>query len=988
MTATAPIVELNPGDELHGFTVEAVTVLPEIRCTAIRASHARSGARVLHLAAHDKENLLALAFRTPPPDDTGLPHILEHTVLCGSKTYPVKDPFVELLKTSLATFLNAMTYPDKTVYPCASMNKNDFFNLAGVYCDAVFHPLITEKHFKQEGHHFEFAEPGNTDSALTLKGIVYNEMKGAYSDLDGTIDRELCKSICPDNAYGRDSGGDPERIPDLTYEQFVEFHRKYYHPSNALIFLYGDIPTQEHFQFLDTKYLSAFDAIDIDTTIDEQPRWVDPIRRTQPYPLGANEDEAGKAAVALTWLAGDVTDPVESLSMSLLEYYLIGNAASPLRKALIDSQLGEELTDSGYANYQRDTFFTVGLKGTEPDRAQAIEDLVFTTVGGIVEAGLDKEKIEAAFHRLEIASREIGGRYPLQLMDRVYRSWLYDADPLHLLQLGKHLSALRQRYEQEERFFEKQLQQYILDNRHYSALTFIPDKGLAARKAADFAERMNKVKETLSTEKRRQIDTEAAELQAMQNAPNPPEALATLPRLTREDVSPEPVELPTVTKDVAGRPFLHTDTFAGGISYLRIAIDLSGLDDELVDYVALYTQALSKMGAGGADYSVMAEREAACTGGIHASASAGGHVDNPHRVHPQFVVTFKALDSRLDEALGVLEDRLLRCDLNDHDRLADIVRQTRVQMKSHLVPSGNRYAQAYAERHLSRNASLNERLSGITQIRFVESIAADLENNRQPLADKLAAVRDFLHARNRVTLSFVGPQNSGRIVSERINRMLGEMREEAVPMESSDWTPDTAREGIATPADVAFVARAMPAVDIQNPAAPALLLLSMQLSYGYLWNEIRVKGGAYGAHARYSPLDAQWCFSSYRDPFVAQTLSAYDRALDYIVNDMDLSAPALEQAIIGTVKTLDQPIRPGMAVSKALALHLSGSTPELRKSFRERLLSLTADDVRSAAERVLRPGMEASPVCVVSSREKLEEANPLLGNEPLEICDL
>ncbi|MBN2711756.1 MAG: insulinase family protein, partial [Planctomycetes bacterium] len=373
-----PQTNLSVGDELHGFRVEKITPLEELRVLAIEARHPKSGARFLHLYTEDEESLFSAAFRTPPPDDTGLPHILEHTVLCGSKRYPVKDPFVELLKTSLATFLNAMTYPDKTVYPCASMNEKDFFNLAGVYCDAVFHPLITEKHFKQEGHHYEFAEPGNTGSPLIIKGIVYNEMKGAYSDLDGIIDRNLTRSICPDNAYGKDSGGDPEIIPELTYEQFTNFHARYYHPSNALLFVHGNIPTEKHMKFLDDEYLSKFDAISIDTSIDEQPRWSEPVRATIPYPVGPEDTAEKKTAITVNFLTNDLTDPIKSLSMGILDYYLLGNAASPLRKALIDSKLGEELTDSGYANYQRDTFFTVGLKGTESEKEDEIVEIVFS----------------------------------------------------------------------------------------------------------------------------------------------------------------------------------------------------------------------------------------------------------------------------------------------------------------------------------------------------------------------------------------------------------------------------------------------------------------------------------------------------------------------------------------------------------------------------------------------------------------------------------
>ncbi len=647
MSDQVPTTPLKSGQTLHGFTIDEVTPLTSIRCLAIRATHNKSGARLLHLVADDPENLFVAAFRTPPPDDTGLPHILEHTVLCGSRRYPVKDPFVELLKTSLATFINAMTYPDKTVYPVASMNEKDYFNLAGVYCDAVFHPRIDEAHFKQEGHHYAFAQTGDMESALTIKGIVYNEMKGAYSDLDGVIGREMTRSVCPDNAYGFDSGGNPDHIPSLDYETFRKFHEQYYHPSNALILLYGNIETEKHLAFLDREYLAAFDAIKVDTTIAEQPRWKAPVRETIPYPIGKEEELANKTAFILTFLTNNVTDPIASLSMGILDYYLLGNAASPLRKALIDSKLGEELSDSGYASHQRDTFFTIGLKGTEVEHTEAIERLIFATCKDIAAQGMDPDKVEAAFHRLEISSREIGSMYPLRLMDRVYRSWLYDADPLHLLRLDEHLKELRSRFETEPGFFEKQLQEWIIENPHYSALTFVPDPEDLARRDKVFEEEMALRKKELSPEECETIVREAKELSEMQGQPNSPEALATLPRLALKDVSPEPLQLPTVALSAGNRPFLYTDVFAGGISYLRMAFDISDIEDELIDYLPLYGQVLHKMGAGDADYAAMAEREAAVTGGIHAATGGGGRFDDCRKTQLFLTVGMKALDSKL-----------------------------------------------------------------------------------------------------------------------------------------------------------------------------------------------------------------------------------------------------------------------------------------------------------------------------------------------------
>ncbi len=988
MSSSTPGATLQKGERVANFTVSSVTPLPDLRAVAYLLTHEKSGASLLHLHNDDPENLFTVAFRTPPPDSTGLPHILEHTVLCGSKKYPVKDPFVELLKKSVATFLNAMTYPDKTVYPCASMNEKDFFNIADVYCDAVFHPLITETHFKQEGHHLDFAEPGNPDSPLTIKGIVYNEMKGAFSDLDGIIQRKTGRGIFPDNAYGLESGGDPEAIPELTYEQFVSFYRTYYHPTNSLIFLYGSIPTEKHLSFLDERYLSGFDRLSIDTTIARQPRWREPVSETVPYPVGPNEDGAKKAAVVLTFRTNDVTDAVTTLSMHLLSDYLLGNAASPLRRALIDSRLGEELTDSGYAGHQRDTYFSVGLKGTEADRTAAIADLVLSSCSELAAKGLDPKKVEAAFHRLEFASREIRPRHPLLLMDRVYRTWLYGADPLDSLRLNEHLSALRSRYEKEPRFFERLLSEMIVDNPHYSLLTFVPDPEFIAKKEEIFRERMAKQKEKMTPAELERVVREAAELDALQTAPNSPEALATLPRLAVADVPAEPFELPTALETVAGRPLLHTDIFANGIDYLKIAFDLRGIDEDLIDYLPLYTDAMTNMGAAGQDYAFMAEREAACTGGIEAGVSTGGRADDSHFVQPFLLVTSRALATHLRDMLDVLYDRVLLTDFSDLSRLRDILLQGRVHWHSSLIPSGNQYAALFAGRNLSRNCALSERLGGVTQVRMYDRLVAEVDKNPEKIVEKLSRVREFLLASGRVTVSFVGEPEERRILDEWLKGLYSGMRDDEPREETADFTPSLeSREGIATPADVAFVAKVLPAISSDHPDAPALLLLSVHLSYGYLWNEVRVKRGAYGVRASYDSGNGVFSFTSYRDPCVKETLDAFQGVFHHIAAEMDLSPPAVEQAIIGSLKALDQPIRPGQAVGVALSRHIRGDTPELRKRFRERLLSLTEKDIRRAGEEILATAFEAAPVCVISSRERLTAANTTL-EAALSIDDL
>ncbi len=968
---------LATGTQTHGFTVKRVVELPEIRCVAYELRHDRSGARLLHLHSEDTENLFSAAFRTPPPDDTGLPHILEHTVLCGSQRYPVKDPFVELLKTSLATFLNAMTYPDKTVYPCASMNEQDFFNLVGVYCDAVFHPLITAEHFKQEGHHLDFVDRADPDSPLKINGIVYNEMKGAFSDLDGVISRHT-HDIFPDTAYGRESGGDPDAIPDLTYEQFRDFHATYYHPSNAYLLVYGNIPTRKHLAFLDREYLGAFERIEIDTAIAEQPRWSESRRTTFPYPAAADDDPQSKSAVVMTFFANAVTDAQTTLAMHVVENYLLGNAASPLRKALIDSELGSELTHAGYGAYQRDSVFGVGLKETSPDRTDAIVQLVFDTCRQVADEGLDPAKVDAAFHRLELSSREITNMYPLNMMGRVYDSWIYDGDPLLLLEIGQHLDELKSRVAADPGVLTDALRTYVIDNPHHFVMTFVPDAECQPRHEAKVARGLAARRARLSGEELDRIRGEATELERLQGTPNSPEALASLPQLKRGDVSPKPSVLPTSESTVGGRPFLGTKLFANGLTYVQLAVDLNRLDGDLIEYLPLYTEALRKMGAGDDDYAAMAEREAAACGGVSASVSIPGHFDDPDHVQTYLLMGTRGVDDKLPRMLDILEDRLLRCDFTDEERLRNIIRQGAVHRHANLVPAGNTFATLYAQRNLSRNAALSERVGGVTQVRFYERLAEHIEDQIPDTVARLKRIHAAVLRRDRLHASVLGDADGLRRVADWYGALLDAMADggRQSPGEAdADVTALSDRVGLALPAEVAFVARAFRAVGAADPLAPALLVLAHALSFDYLWHEVRAKRGAYGCQAHYNQGQGLFSFASYRDPCIRETLDTYAAVPRVVAEEFDLSDDAVEQCIIGAVKVLDRPIRPGSAVAAAMMRHLTGVTWEKRVRFRESLLSVTGDELRRAAETIIAPGLATAPTCVLSSHTRLDKAN-------------
>jgi len=972
-----PKVMLKVQDECEGFIIEDIKVLPEVLSVAYIARHLKTGARLIHLHNNDPENLLALGFRTPPPDDTGLPHILEHTVLCGSKRYPVKDPFVEMLKTSLATFLNAMTYPDKTVYPCASMLEKDFFNLSSVYCDAVLNPLLKEEHFKQEGFHFDFEIPGDITSPLIVKGIVYNEMKGVYSSLDGLISRETVKSICPDNAYGRDSGGVPDEIIKLTYDRFLEYHHTYYHPSNLFIFLYGNIETIKHFKFLDSEFLSSFNKIDVSSSISCQPRWTEPRRKTISYPIAPHEDTKEKSAICLTFLTNDVIDTIKTLAMRVLDFYLLDNAASPLRKALIDSHLGQELTSSGYADYQRDTFFTVGLKGSEPERADAIEELVFKVLKDEVKKGLDKEKLDAAFHRLELSARQITGHYPLRLMDLVFSSWIYDADPVYNLNICSHLNELRKIYENNPHFFEDILKELLINNPHYTRLTFVPDPELSERQKEEFRRKMEEIKASFTEEELIKINEEARRLELLQLKPNPPEALKTLPKLSKKDISPEPYELNTREENIDGLPILFTDMQTNELSYILCAFDISGIESleegSLIQYLPLFSEALVKMGTDKKDYATLAHEEALVTGGISAGVNLGFKVEDDGFFRPIFSMGSNAIKRNIDKMLDIYFDRLKRVDFSDKDRLRDVILQGMVARKSSIIPHGNSYAESYASRNISPKTWLLEKISGISQVRFFNYLAKDFDKISDKIVENLFKIKQFLLNNSKAFISIVGDKDCYKILRKRVVKELSDFIRDESPVNIKPTKNNKSKvlDALITQTDVSFVAMSMPSLGFKDRHSPTLLLLSRHLSLSYLWEQIRVKNGAYGAKASFSPSLNIFTISSYRDPKIKETLECYMRVVDFIEKEMDLSEESIEQAIIGTFKLFDKPIRPAQALSLSLNRFMSGENTDFRRKIRAALLNTKADDIKDVTSKVLSDTIKRAHFAIICNEKDL-----------------
>jgi len=983
-TTATPAVELRTGQIVHGFVVRRVEPLPHLRAVAYELEHGSTAARVLHVHSADTENLFSVTFPTPPADDTGLPHILEHAVLGGSRKFPVKDPFFEMVKSSMATFINAMTDVDKTMYPVDSTVRQDFFNLADVYFDAVFHPTLTENTFKREGYRLEPVDRANPAGGLHIKGIVYNEMKGAYSSADRLVSKHSTSPLFPDTVYGRDSGGDPDRIPDLTYEQFRAFHRTHYHPSNAYFFMYGDIPTADHLAFLKPR-LAGFGRMAVENAVRRQERWAAPRSATEQYPVAPAATTAAKTFLTLNWLVCDCTDVQTVMALIALDAILLGNQAAPLRKALVDSKLGEDVTLAGFRMVGREGTFNVGLKGSEADRRAAFVALVLETLGRLAaEGGIEAERVDAAFQQLAYRYLEITSNFPLNLMYAATGMWIYGADPLALLRAEEHMAALKERFRSNPRLFGDLIRTLLLENPHRLDVAVVPDPQYQARKDAALAEEMTRKAAALSAEAIGQLGADADELERELNAPNTPEALASLPQLRVADLPRVPRHVPTFVEPLDnGVEVLRNDVFANGVNYVHLAIDLAGMPADLWAYLPLYGDCVRKMGAAGLDYVGMAERLSAHTGGVGFGPRCHTHGADAGRVMREAIFTVKFLDEKAAPAMGVLHDLLFALDLRDAGRLEDLLTQARAAHRTRVVTNGVGIAMSHAARGFNPESHLNEVLYGLPQTRLVESLhgggGGGAGAAREGLVAKLEAIRDFMLARARLTASFTGSAGAYGAVRKTLAAWTAAMRGDAVPavddaVAFERWAGAGPREGLAGPMNVAFNTRVMPAPHLSHPDAPALTVAGRLVGLDYLLTEVRFKGTAYGAGCGYGPLDRTLKFHSYRDPWVTRTLGVFEGVPEY-VRTAAWSEAEVGRAIIGTAKEGERPIRPAEATGTALFRHRIGDTPERRNARHAALLQVTPGEARRAMLAVLDEGMAKSAVCVVSSREKLEAAN-------------
>ena len=989
-----PEVDLRPGEQLHGFEVKAVTPIDELRAVTIELAHQHSGARLLHLYTEDTENLFSINFPTPPSDDTGVPHILEHAVLAGSHKFPVKEPFFEMIKMSMATFINAMTSSDFTCYPVSSNVKKDLFNLAEVYFDAVFHPLLTEDTFKREGHHLAPADPDNPTGDLKITGIVYNEMKGAFSDPEARLYRSMSNKLLPDTLYACESGGDPVAIPDLTYAQLKAFHETYYHPSNGYFILYGDIPTKDYLAFLADKLdkiprNAASTALrPLRPEVTRQPKWDTPRIVKDTYPVGADEPLTEKTYLMLSWLIGDATNVQEVVLGQILSLILMGNEAAPLRKAIIDSKLGTDIASASASSIGPTAIFYVALKGSEPDRIEAFTQLVTDTLIQIADSAIDSEKVEAAFQQLTYHYQEVASMFPLRMLYRVINGWIYEKESDTFLKIRETFADVHQQWLENPSIFSHFIRENFIENPHRLTNILSPDRDMQTKMDAELVERMKETRSQLTDEEVQRIATDAAELERLNGVPNPPEALAKLPQLQVSDLPEKPKHIPTTVENVGGQDLLHNDVFANGINYLVLNFNLQGLPQHLWAYIPRYADAISKLGAADMSYEEMAQRTSSVTGGIGCSPWFSTHALDPNRSMQSMSFNLKALDGKMDAALDVLHDLIFAVNPRDTERLQDVLTQAVAEYQTEMIHDGSSTAIHHASRGLSSNAHLAEIIYGLPQLRNSEKLLNGFDELNADLMGHIEGIRDFLLTRGRVTASFTGSDTAFETTRTKLGAWLGAMRDEPIASELIAFqqfeTPP--REGLAGPIQIAHCAHVMPAPHYSHPDSTLLTIGAHLIRLDYILSEIRFKGNAYGARFSYSPSEAVLCQSSFRDPHVARTINVFEQTVDY-VKQVEWTQVDIDRAIIATAKDGEKPIRPSQAASGAIGQHLVGQTREMREEHYAQLRQATPAEVKRALLQLLEENADKAAVCAVSSREKLEAANSELA-QPLVIEDI
>jgi len=942
--------------------------VPEVNGMVKTYRHKPTGAEYISIENGDTNKVFGITFRTPPSDSTGVAHILEHSVLCGSRKYPLKDPFVQLLKGSLQTFLNAMTYPDKTVYPVASQNEQDFYNLVDVYLDAVFFPRITPAFFRQEGWHYELE---NTDAPLTCKGVVYNEMKGVYSSPDSLLLERSQQALFPDITYGLDSGGNPAEIPNLTYDAFRTFHETYYHPSNARIFFYGNDDPAHRLEILE-EYLDGFKTLENppDSSIPLQTPFKKPIEVEEPY---AVSEEDGHAFITVNWA---LPDGILHFALIILDQILTGTSGSPLRKALIESDLGEDLAGFGLETNLRQPAWSIGMRGVEVPNLGKVEALIFQTLENLVQDGIDRNDIEAALNSFEFDLRENNsGSCPqgLSIMLNMMETWLYDWDALGLVAYEHPLAELKSKLAANPRYFEELIQTALLDNTHRATIKLIPDANKAARDEAEEHARLQAVRDLMIPDELQQTVNTASRLLEMQKTPDSHEAVKTLPLLKRSDLEPKSRIIPRETETFDNATVLFHDLFTSGIVYLDIGFDLHALDADDLPWVSLLGSMLLEMGTQKEDFASLALRIARKTGGIHAAPFHAALENSPNSVCRLFL-RGKCMNHQLTDLFDILDEILFAPAFNNRKRFREVLLEQKAEMESGLIPSGHSAVLARLKAHDHEAARAAEAISGIDALFFHRDMQKKMKEDWPGTVARLETIlQKLLNGGLIVNLTAEGKDRAPifQILEKFLAKIptIGKTGEKSSKPWKFDSTPAQS-EALLIPSRVNYVGRGINLFDNGYKMDGSALVITKYLRTAWLWEKIRVQGGAYGAVCSFDAHCGSFAFASYRDPNLAVTLDVYGKTADFLKN-LTLDEDELSRALIGTIGAIDAYLLPDAKGYNDLIRYLTGITDEKRQMRRDEVLSTTAEDFKEFSEFL---SMDNAATSVLASPEAIKES--------------
>lgn len=962
-------------ESLSAYEIIGQREIADIGSMGVLLRHKKTGARVALVSNDDENKVFYIGFRTPPADSTGVPHILEHSVLCGSKEFPIKDPFVELVKGSLNTFLNAMTYPDKTLYPVASCNDRDFQNLMHVYLDAVFYPNIYAKEaiFRQEGWHYELED---ADGELTVNGVVYNEMKGAYSSADDVLETAIMNSLYPHTTYGVESGGDPDVIPELTYEEFLDFHRTYYHPSNSYIYLYGDMDMAEKLRFIDEHYLSGFDRLAVASEIAKEPSpGASSTVIIKEYPLNEGEDADENTYFSVNYSVGVSTDSELCMAFQILDYALCSAPGAPLKQTLVDRGIGKDVY-SIWDNGIRQPYFSVIAKGTSLDRQAEFMDTVREVLEKIVAEGFEEKALLAALNYYEFKYREADfGSYPKGLMYglQMLDSWLYDeTNPFMYIELLGVFKTLRGKVG--SGYFEELVKRYLLESGHSSVVILKPVEGLLEKRERELAEKLAAKKAAMSAAEIQEVLDIRESLRAFQETEDAPEDLAKIPLLAREDLKKETAKLVNEERKIGETTLLYHRLPTNGIGYLRLIFSLDEIPGEYFSYVGILKGCLGLLNTEHYSYGDLFNEMNLVTGGMAAVNNVYSKIDDPDVCRVTLELKTKAFYDNLDAAVEMMREIMLTSDFADGKRLREILAEGKSRMQAQMMSGGHSVAAGRALSYGSVSGALSEELSGVPFYRLAAGLEEHFEERKDNLIEKLQTLAKMIFRPENLMVDFVGEESALEKLCAPVERLKQALYTCEVEKAAYRPVPERKNEGFMTAGQIQYVCRAGNYGKKGLPYTGALKVLKVMMGYEYLWTNVRVKGGAYGCMCSFGRSGESY-FVSYRDPNLEKTVEVYEKAADTIA-DYEADERTMTQYIIGAVSDLDMPLNPAAKGLQGLSAYMTGLSEEFLQRERDELLSATAEDIRGLADYI-RAFMEDDFLCVVGNAGKIKSSEKL-----------